>query len=337
MINRYDVSHMEVFLYSQAEAVIAQYEIEIKQIAKGRGCYICDSDRGRLVLSGWSASKERGRWLRDYLKAVQDAGISIEQIQSNRSGEAVTVDEMSGEAFLLKDYVQGTEISPSRWGEMIEAVQVLGDYHRTAEQVVTECPDVGWNTNVTEVRGRHFRELLKVRNYIRAKKKKMDFERIYMQYVAQMLQTAERSVQILEQEEKNHPRKLIGHGDVNHHNLVWTQSGFRMIHFENASYTWGVADLANYMRKMLEKNGWDEELGAEIIRSYESARPLEEAEYRQLQGLLLFPEKFWKLTNHYMNSSKVWIPEKDIEKLNKVIRQEEKRLIFAENLFSILK
>ena len=165
----------------------------------------------------------------------------------------------------------------------------------------------------------------------------MDFERLYMQCVSQMRQTAERSVAILEEEERNNPQKLVGHGDMNHHNVVWTQQGFRMIHFENAAYTWGMADLANYTRKMLEKNGWDAELGAEIIHSYEKARPLGEAEYRQLHGLLLFPEKFWKLTNHYMNSSKVWIPEKDLEKLNKVIRQEEKRLIFAENLFSFLK
>ena len=60
-----------------------------------------------------------------------------------------------------------------------------------------------------------------------------------------------------------------------------------------------------------------------------------EEEYDSLGGLLMFPEKFWKVANHYMSSNKAWIPEKDVEKLKKVMEQEALRLKFVENLFSI--
>jgi hypothetical protein len=51
---------------------------------------------------------------------------------------------------------------------------------------------------------------------------------------------------------------------------------------------------------------------------------------------LLFPEKFWKIANHYYNTHKAWISGRDIEKLDKVIAQEENRIKFLENLFSFV-
>ena len=46
-----------------------------------------------------------------------------------------------------------------------------------------------------------------------------------------------------------------------------------------------------------------------------------------------FPEKFWKISNHYYNSNKAWVSGRDIEKLEKVIEQEAKRLTFLEKAF----
>ena len=110
-----------------------------------------------------------------------------------------------------------------------------------------------------------------------------------------------------------------------------------MVNFENFSLNWAMTDFANFLRKMLEKNNWDERIGKELLGTYEAYRRMEKYEYEQLQGLLLFPEKFWKVTNHYMNSRKTWISEKDVEKLKKVIELEEKRLNFMENIFAFLR
>lgn len=110
-----------------------------------------------------------------------------------------------------------------------------------------------------------------------------------------------------------------------------------MVHYENLSYNWGILDLVNFLRKMLEKNEWNEQLGRELIMTYDAYRPLKGEESAKLYGLLLFPEKFWKVTNHYMNSRKTWISEKDVEKLKTVMELEEKRLKFMENIFSFLR
>lgn len=41
---------------------------------------------------------------------------------------------------------------------------------------------------------------------------------------------------------------------------------------------------------------------------------------RLLQALLLFPEKFCKLCNHYSNSRKSWVCDRDVDKLAQLIQ-----------------
>ncbi len=329
-------------MYNQTEAILSQYELEIGQINKGRGTYICDTDKGKKLLGPFHGSKERGEWLRQYLMAVSKAGFPVEQIDLNKHKEVVTVDEMTGEGFILKDQIAGVELGTARFGEMIEAARMLAEYHLVAEGLGEwGCEYKGMNAvDVVENRTRHHREMVKVAHYIRSRKKKLDFERLYMTSYSGMLATAEKSIYFLMQQADKKPKSIICHGDCNQHNMIWNDGRWYMIHFENASYTWAEWDLANYIRKMLEKNGWDEELGMELVRAYDEVRALGADGYLRLYGLLLFPEKFWKLANHYMNSNKAWIPPRDIEKLEKAIEQEPKRLSFVEkllteNMFSI--
>ena len=83
----------------------------------------------------------------------------------------------------------------------------------------------------------------------------------------------------------------------------------------------------------MEKNDWDVTLGMELMELYQEQTALEKEEMEQLYGLLLFPEKFWKVSNHYMDTRKNRVSEKDVEKLKKVVEQEEKRLYFMERCF----
>lgn len=324
-------------MYNQIEAILSQYELEIKEVTKGRGTYICDTNKGMRVLLGFRGAKEKGEALRVYLQAVKEAGFPVEQIEVNKDNEAVTVDEVTGEGFLLKEYISGTELNVNHLKELKEASALLAQYHNVASSIQTEESEKELEVYplVIGEKERHYRELIKVRNYIRNRKKKTEFERIYLKEHEAMLQTAKESIFILDKKQEQQPNCCICHGDYNQHNIVMGEEGWRIIHFENSAYRWSILDLANFLRKMQEKNDWDVFTGKEMLDSYTRVRPLSEVEYEKLYGLLLFPEKFWKVTNHYMNSRKTWISEKDIEKLKKVMEQEGKRLHFTEELFSI--
>ncbi len=324
-------------MYNQIEAILSQYEMEIHEVTKGRGAYICDTDKGSKLLVAFRGSKEKGEFLKRFLAALNEIGFFAEQIEENKEGEAVTRDEMTGEHFIIKDHIFGTEINTARADEVKSAVILLAQYHNASREVRVSIPDkMRENSNsVVETRRRHYREINKVKNYIRGRKKKNQFEQLFMSAYESMITTAEASLEILERQKEENLECLICHGDYNQHNVVWSEGAWRMIHFENFTYSWAMLDLANFLRKMMEKNEWNIKYGLEWIEAYHNVHPLNQNEIQQLYGLLLFPEKFWKVTNHYMSSRKTWISEKDIEKLQKVIEQETLRLLFAENLFSI--
>ncbi len=56
-------------------------------------------------------------------------------------------------------------------------------------------------------------------------------------------------------------------------------------------------------------------MGKHILEAYEKQRKLCKEEKQLLHVLLLFPEKFWKVSNHYSNSHKAWVSGRDIEKI----------------------
>ena len=69
-----------------------------------------------------------------------------------------------------------------------------------------------------------------------------------------------------------------------------------------------------------------------MIDEYNKVKTISDDELNVLGIMFAFPEKFFKIMNHYYNSSKAWIPDKDIEKLKNVIKQNESRRRFVESL-----
>jgi Ser/Thr protein kinase RdoA (MazF antagonist) len=94
-----------------------------------------------------------------------------------------------------------------------------------------------------------------------------------------------------------------------------------------------VGDLANFIRKMMEKNNWNAGLGMDLIRGYDRVRKLSPEELKYLYVYLAYPEKFWKIANRYYNSHKAWLSGRNIEKLEKVVAQEDAREQFLQMLF----
>ena len=115
----------------------------------------------------------------------------------------------------------------------------------------------------------------------------------------------------------------------------WSKS-IATTNFEKSYIGLQITDLYQFIRKVMEKNDWDILYGNNIIEAYDRIRPLSKDELEVLYVLLLFPEKFWKLTNFYYNGKKVWISGRNIQKLNSIGKQNPKKEMFLQRLESIL-
>jgi len=106
--------------------------------------------------------------------------------------------------------------------------------------------------------------------------------------------------------------------------------------FDKSSIGIQIVDLYNFLRKVMEKNDWDEEYGCRIIEQYDAVKPISKEELNTLYILLLYPEKFWKITNFYYNSKKSWVPQRNIQKLIGIQQQFEPKEKFLDRLCAMV-
>ena len=251
-----------------------------------------------------------------------------------KEGEPFSVNEEETKYILYQAY-PGAECDTKNRSDMFSAVKELALLHQSAQNYEGSVPEFlrsGQNSLLMLYEKRN-RELNKVKNYIRAKKKKNDFEMMFAVWYPEYVKKAKETTDILK--DLGRQEKLIGfcHGDYNQHNVIFSQEGIAVVHFENFLYQERVGDLANFIRKMMEKNNWNAGLGMDLIRNYDRVKKLSPEELKYLYVYLAYPEKFWKIANRYYNSHKAWLSGRNIEKLEKVIAQEDAREQFLQMLF----
>ena len=172
---------------------------------------------------------------------------------------------------------------------------------------------------------------------MRAKKKKNEFESEFLRAYEHYMKQADKVLELEETQRVPEGAAQLCHGDFNQHNLLFTREGLAVTGFEKLRYDLCVSDLANFMRKILEKHNWSSGLGMDMLMAYNAVRELAPWEMHQIYLKLLYPEKYWKIVNHYYNARKTWVSLRDIEKLSRLSEQEEKREEFLSMLFYLIK
>lgn len=69
-----------------------------------------------------------------------------------------------------------------------------------------------------------------------------------------------------------------------------------------------------------------------MLKTYHRVMPLNYGQVRCLYGMMVFPEKFWKIANRYQNSRKSWMSAQNMDKLNKLIQEKNERKAFLSEI-----
>ena len=169
---------------------------------------------------------------------------------------------------------------------------------------------------------------------IRGKRKKTEFELHVMQsfdaYYGQALE-AEKGLEPLDQNQAEN-RLFLCHGDLDQHHILPGNQEAVFIEFSQMHLGHQVSDLYRFMRKVMENHGGDESLGGAMLDASDAVQPMGAKERQYLYFLFLYPEKYWKQLNYYYNANKVWIPEKNVEKLKTLESQKEARRRFLSRI-----
>ena len=324
-------------MYYQVEQVLSKYEPETENFYKGRGILICETKQGLFALKVYHGSAQKAEFLYWLGRTLREQGICCDDMIKNRENELIS-EGVDGERYTMHHWIKGKECDVKNRMDIMMAVSYIAGFHAGLSCGIPEPvqggPDYMCQRHMSlyEEYGRHNRELKKIRKYIAGRHNKSDFERLFLVCFPEYFRQAERVLGYLKRENEKTDQYTVGicHGDLNQHNIIFSSEKPALIHLEHAYVGIQIADLGNFMRKILEKYDWEERLGFEMLREYCRVYPLHRADLQGLYYRLSYPEKFWKLANHYYNSSKVWDPGRNYEKLQREIRQNISRKRFLE-------
>lgn len=299
---------------------------------------ICETDCGLKLVREFHGSKAKLAFQNKVLQHIKASGYQlVDVILANDQQELVTTDK-DEVPYIVKDWFDGRECDTKSEIDIMQGVRNLASLHNVMLLLPDEEEEWVSSGDLVDEYERHNRELKKIRNFIRNKRKKNEFELCFIEYYERFFQQGK---EILEQlkgtqygELRSQSLTLGGvcHGDYNHHNILIHKGGMATTNFDKCHYNLQVNDLYQFMRKILEKQNWNEKIGMEMLDQYDKIKPISDEELENLYYQLSYPEKFWKIANHYFNHNKTWIPGRSKEKLENLAKQFDQRESFLKRL-----
>lgn len=323
------------FVDDKQEQTIEKYGFLVKNRYRVRGAVLLDTGEGLRMLRQYSKIGEHFAFENRVKEELAKKGMRMtDRVVCNLEGERVTEWE-SGEKYVVYEWFPGNECDYRNSKNLCRAAANLGQLHLAMRGMADEAVPAG--ELLSERYSRRGREMKRVYRFMKEKKRKSRFELYALACYPEFAKKAEAAEKKLAQSAyylaNGRESKDLCHGEYNYHNIIFTPDGVATTNFERMYYGMQLMDLAYFFRKIMEKNSWDAEKGNAVLESYREIAGLSREEKEFLWIVLSYPEKYWKLMNHYMNGKKTWISDKNTEKLRVVREQEEAKEHFLTNGF----
>lgn len=355
--------------------VLKKYNLKIYNIYRARGAFLLETDQGLKLFKNYEGSRNRANFEHKVKEHLFNHGYyNIDLFVPTVDNDIITEDS-NGYLYTMKNWFWGEECNLKELSLIETAATNLARLHNAMVNVDFDKDQMQYNVsdNLYQTFEKRNRELKRVKGYIRDKRQKNEFETSYLNYYDEFY---EQGLAALERLHNSAYDKLIAeavkqrcvcHGNYTYHNIIIIKTKAETINktvvppgwinkqpltatdlsecmgpmvattnFEKAHIGLQITDLYQFIRKVMEKNDWDILYGSNIIEAYDKIRPISKAELNLLYILLLYPEKFWKITNYYFNGKKSWISVRNIQKLNSIGEQNPKKEVFLKKLESIL-
>lgn len=319
-------------------AVLEQYDLDVRSARRGRGSFLVETDKGLKILTEFSGTEGRLNFQSQVMEHLKEEGMErLDFLVPNRDGNFLVKDreEIS---YILRDWHEGKECDARSLTDISEAVRTLAFLHRCFVFPETDSRENYGESSLSEELARKNAELRKVRKFVRTRRRKNAFEQEFLSRFEEFYREAEAAEEAASSQEAENlyreslNRGCLCHGDFNQHHVLLSGEGTAVTEFGRCHYGVQMGDLSQFFRKILEKLNWDRSYGTAMLREYQRVRPLTEAERENLKIRLSYPEKFWKLANHYYGSNKAWMPQKNTEKLQALSAQQNQKASFLKIL-----
>jgi Ser/Thr protein kinase RdoA (MazF antagonist) len=359
----------------RSQEALKRYRLKIYNIYRARGAFLLETDCGLKLFKLFEGSRNRALFEHKVKEHLFQHGFSNTDIFVKTVDDDIISEDSLGNQYIMKNWFWGEECNLKELSQIEASTANLARIHCILSNVDFTKEQLEYNISddLIETFDRRNRELKRVKTYIREKRQKNEFEVSYLNYYETFYNQGLSASQSLKKSmypsilaEAVNEQKVC-HGNYTYHNIIMLRSKADAIskayvppgwinkqplsvnelsgnsgsmiattNFEKAYIGLQISDLYQFVRKVMEKNDWDIMYGSNMIEAYDKVKPISKAELNILYLLLLYPEKFWKITNFYYNGKKSWVSGRNIQKLNSIGEQNSKKEMFLKKLESIL-
>lgn len=121
--------------------ILEQYDLHVQSTRRGRGSFLCDTDRGLVQVTEFSGSQERLFFQNRVLFFLTERGIRCDLLLENTEGNLVTSDRY-GNGYVVKKWFSGRECDTKSREDIVGG----GALSCNAAQ----CPASAGNTGISD-------------------------------------------------------------------------------------------------------------------------------------------------------------------------------------------
>ncbi|MDD3279128.1 MAG: hypothetical protein PHG16_09665 [Lachnospiraceae bacterium] len=311
-------------MYDRGLFILEQYGLEPISTKKGRGILLYETADGWISISEYGGTKQKLELQEVLMEHLAQTGFfCLDRMKRTSAGELLSHDREENN-YIVREWHAGRECDVRSVTDIERAAGTLANLHNHMHMEVQKEYE---KESLIEECSRHNAQIKKVKRLILKRKRKNLFEVNVLScvdcFLEQALETTARlrESQYLALREKSLEAGEVCHGEYTQHHVLFSGNLTMVTNFEHWNFDSQIADLYQFMRKILEKHNWDLAIGTGILETYQKVRPLSQAELCHLKLRLSYPWKFWKLLNYYASNNKVWISGKNVEKLRQIQTQ----------------
>lgn len=291
-----------------------QFDVHIESIKPKKGVYLLKTNKGNKCLKRINYGVQKLYFVYAAKEHLISNGFkNIDRYDINTEEEPFAV--VNEDIYTLSEWIEGRECDFHNDDDLVIATENLALLH-----IASKGYDPPENSKLKTDLGRwphlmekRVRSLDKMKNMCRKRHRKTEFDFEYMKNMEFYKDYGKRAMNVLSSSnyielcDFTEKEKSFCHHDYTYHNIIiGADNDVNVIDFDYCKRELRVYDISNYLVKVLKRRDWDIKYCNLIIDTYNKISPLKAEEYRVLFGFLLFPQRFWRLSNRYYYNEINW-------------------------------
>lgn len=323
--------------------ILRAFGLKPKAVKRAFGSHICETNEGLKMVKTVNIPVECLLFIHSAKEHLNRQGFSnIDRF--NETDYGLPYYEYNKNIYVVKNWIDGEECDFTDFDSIKWATEKLANMHVASKGMKPlESSRISNKLGlIPEAFEKHYRELTYMYKKVRKSSRWNDFDILFIKNYNDYIEDAFEAKEVMKESsysaliKKARDEKVFCHDKFTNHNLQIAKDQMMIINFEHCCYKLPLNDLLRFYEKIMRKCEWDEKKGFEILDIYSRVKGLSNNELRVFYAMMLFPDKYWRLSNQHYNTRRHWMPKIYDVKMNELVHHKEVKKEFLKTLKSNL-